>query len=155
MGRLVGRHGHLDPGLWKPARINANYAAICEVPVLGWHLFTSKWRTETSIKPGNKTLTLLKKEIIGKSIDSDDGWWITAVEDIVVICEAGWNLGVKTSSRTLIAQTEGGRERLITVSEMLYTVHPRWKCLIDPSTLSAQSFLSWNPNSAYVCDKCP
>lgn len=77
MGRLVGRHGHLDPGLWKPARINANYAAICEVPVLGWHLFTSKWCTETSIKPGNKTLTLLKREMIGKSIDSNDGWWIT------------------------------------------------------------------------------
>lgn len=98
MGRLVGRHGHLDPGLWKPARINANYAAICEVPVLGWHLFTSKWRTETSIKPGNKTLTLLKKEIIGKSIDSDDGWWITAVEDIVVICEAGepWCKNIKS-----------------------------------------------------------
>lgn len=35
-------------------------------------------------------LTLLKREMIGKSIDSDDSWWITTAEDIGVTHEAGW-----------------------------------------------------------------
>lgn len=44
----------------------------------GWHLFTSKWCTETSIKLQNEAPALLRREMIGKSIDNDYVCWLSA-----------------------------------------------------------------------------
>lgn len=63
--------------------------------------------------------------MIGKSIDSNDSWWITTAEGILVIPAAGWATyeTLVQNIKTFIAGS-CHLKRLITISEMLYTVHP-------------------------------
>lgn len=78
----------------EPARINANYAAICEV--LGLRLDTCSLPSGTSIKAGNKTLTPWRRGGNGRQRIGSGDWTVNITIDETVAPAAAAEVFMKS-----------------------------------------------------------